>query len=131
MCAAFAEFIRELIVQGTREGRAAARARGERIGRPPAMTAEQIRRARALLAQPKQHHHVHCEAAPRLPHDALHVTCRSRRAGTCRFPGAPPPHCRHASPAGAASGGAAPAGLEHGLRASTAWKGRLRPYDVA
>jgi len=29
-----------------------ARARGERIGRPPAMTPEQIRHARALLAQP-------------------------------------------------------------------------------
>ncbi|MER5927299.1 recombinase family protein [Streptomyces mirabilis] len=50
--AALAEFIRELIVQGTHEGLEAARARGERIGRPPAMTAEQIRHARALLAQP-------------------------------------------------------------------------------
>jgi DNA invertase Pin-like site-specific DNA recombinase len=50
--AALAEFIRELIVQGTHEGLAAARARGERIGRPPAMTTEQIRHARALLAQP-------------------------------------------------------------------------------
>ncbi|MFE7393305.1 recombinase family protein [Streptomyces sp. NPDC057582] len=50
--AALAEFIRELIVQGTHEGLAAARARGERIGRPPAMTPEQIRHARALLAQP-------------------------------------------------------------------------------
>jgi DNA invertase Pin-like site-specific DNA recombinase len=38
-------------VQGTHEGLAAARARGERIGRPPAMTAEQIRHARALLVQ--------------------------------------------------------------------------------
>lgn len=51
--AALAEFIRELIVQGTHEGLAAARARGERIGRPPAMTEEQIRHARALLAQPE------------------------------------------------------------------------------
>lgn len=50
--AVLAEFIRELIVQGTHEGPAAARARGERIGRPPAMTEEQIRHARALLAQP-------------------------------------------------------------------------------
>ncbi|MFE6758220.1 recombinase family protein [Streptomyces sp. NPDC057684] len=38
--AALAEFIRELIVQGTHEGLAAARGRGERIGRPPAMTEE-------------------------------------------------------------------------------------------
>lgn len=32
--AALAEFIRELIVQGTHEGLAVARARGERMGRP-------------------------------------------------------------------------------------------------
>ncbi|MFE9115707.1 recombinase family protein [Streptomyces collinus] len=51
--AALAEFIRELIVQGAHEGLAAARARGERIGRPPAMTEEQVRHARALLAQPE------------------------------------------------------------------------------
>jgi DNA invertase Pin-like site-specific DNA recombinase len=50
--AALAEFIRELIVEGTREGLAAAQARGQRLGRPPAMTPEQIRHARALLAQP-------------------------------------------------------------------------------
>ncbi|MFL6051471.1 MAG: recombinase family protein [Actinoallomurus sp.] len=50
--AALAEFIRELIVEGTREGLAAARARGQRLGRPPAMTPEQVRHARALLAQP-------------------------------------------------------------------------------
>ena len=50
--AALAEFIRELIVEGTLEGLAAARARGQRLGRPPAMTREQIRHTRALLAQP-------------------------------------------------------------------------------
>lgn len=51
--AALAEFIRELIVQGTHEGLAAARARGERIGRPPAMNDEQIRHARSMLADPE------------------------------------------------------------------------------
>ncbi|WPW33279.1 hypothetical protein P6B95_00025 [Streptomyces atratus] len=51
--AALAEFIRELIVQGTHEGLAAARARGERIGRPPAMTEEQVRHARGLLTDPE------------------------------------------------------------------------------
>ncbi|MFI7708788.1 recombinase family protein [Nonomuraea sp. NPDC049480] len=51
--AALAEFIRELIVEGTHEGLAAARARGQRLGRPPAMTAEQIRHARDLLARPE------------------------------------------------------------------------------
>jgi DNA invertase Pin-like site-specific DNA recombinase len=30
----------------------ASRARGQRLGRPPAMTPEQVRHARALLAQP-------------------------------------------------------------------------------
>ncbi len=50
--AALAEFIRELIVEGTREGLAAARARGVRLGRPPAMTPEQVRHARDLLARP-------------------------------------------------------------------------------
>ena len=51
--AALAEFIRELIVEGTNEGLAAARARGVRLGRPPAMTTEQIQSARTLLTQPE------------------------------------------------------------------------------
>jgi DNA invertase Pin-like site-specific DNA recombinase len=50
--AALAEFIRELIVEGTREGLDAARARGTRLGRPPAMTAEQVQHARDLLTRP-------------------------------------------------------------------------------
>jgi DNA invertase Pin-like site-specific DNA recombinase len=51
--AALAEFIRELIVEGTHEGLAAAKARGVRLGRPPAMTPEQIRSARDLLTRPE------------------------------------------------------------------------------
>jgi DNA invertase Pin-like site-specific DNA recombinase len=51
--AALAEFIRELIVEGTHEGLAAAKARGVRLGRPPAMTPEQVRSARDLLARPE------------------------------------------------------------------------------
>ncbi len=39
-------------MEGTREGLDAARGRGVRLGRPPAMTAEQIRHARDLLARP-------------------------------------------------------------------------------
>ncbi|MFJ4843220.1 recombinase family protein [Streptomyces sp. NPDC088746] len=50
--AALAEFIRELIVQGTNEGLDATRARGARLGRPPAMTGEQVRHARDLLTRP-------------------------------------------------------------------------------
>jgi DNA invertase Pin-like site-specific DNA recombinase len=51
--AAPAEFIRELIIENTRDGVAAAKARGQRLGRPPAMTPEQIDHALALLTQPK------------------------------------------------------------------------------
>jgi DNA invertase Pin-like site-specific DNA recombinase len=51
--AALAEFIRELIGQGTNEGLDAARARGARLGRPPAMTPEQVRHARDLLTHPE------------------------------------------------------------------------------
>ena len=51
--AALAEFIRELIVEGTHEGLDAARARGARLGRPPALDAEQIAQARQLLTHPE------------------------------------------------------------------------------
>ncbi|MFF5674768.1 recombinase family protein [Streptomyces hygroscopicus] len=50
--AALAEFIRELIVIGTKEGLAAARARGRVGGRPSAATEEIIRAARDLLPDP-------------------------------------------------------------------------------
>ncbi|MFC3544250.1 hypothetical protein [Nonomuraea ferruginea] len=49
--------MRELIVEGTREGLEAARARGQRLGRPPAMTPEQIRHARDLLTHPGNSDH--------------------------------------------------------------------------
>ncbi|MFF0286535.1 hypothetical protein [Streptomyces sp. NPDC005262] len=42
MCAALAEFIRELIVQGTNEGLDATRPRGTRLSRPPTMTEKQL-----------------------------------------------------------------------------------------
>ncbi|WP_367126363.1 recombinase family protein [Streptomyces phytohabitans] len=50
--AALAEFIRELIVIGTKEGLAAARARGRFGGRPSVATAEIICAARDLLPDP-------------------------------------------------------------------------------
>ncbi|MFF4836656.1 recombinase family protein [Streptomyces sp. NPDC001315] len=50
--AALAEFIRELIVIGTNEGLAAARARGRVGGRPSVATDEVIRAARDLLPDP-------------------------------------------------------------------------------
>jgi DNA invertase Pin-like site-specific DNA recombinase len=47
--AALAEFIRELIISGTREGLAAARMRGRIGGRPTVVTPEIIRAARDML----------------------------------------------------------------------------------
>ncbi|MFI8992173.1 recombinase family protein [Streptomyces antimycoticus] len=51
--AALAEFIRELIVVGTHEGLAAARARGKVGGRPTVVNAELIRAARDMLPNPE------------------------------------------------------------------------------
>ena len=51
--AALAEFIRELIVSGTREGLATARERGRTGGRPVVATPEIIRAARDLLPNPE------------------------------------------------------------------------------
>ena len=50
--AALAEFIRELIVSGTREGLAADRARGRVGGRPTVITPEILRAARDMLPNP-------------------------------------------------------------------------------
>jgi DNA invertase Pin-like site-specific DNA recombinase len=50
--AALAEFIRELIIAGTREGLAAARARGRVGGRPSVVNPEIIRAARDMLPNP-------------------------------------------------------------------------------
>ncbi|GGV13234.1 resolvase [Streptomyces filipinensis] len=51
--AALAEFIRELIVQGTNEGLAAARARGRVGGRPTVVNDDLIRKARDMLPNPE------------------------------------------------------------------------------
>ncbi|WP_307628840.1 recombinase family protein [Streptomyces turgidiscabies] len=51
--AALAEFIRELIVAGTNEGLAAARARGRTGGRPTVVTPELLRAARDMLPNPQ------------------------------------------------------------------------------
>lgn len=50
MAGVFAEFERSLIRDRTREGLAAARARGARPGRPPALTPEQQAAARQMRA---------------------------------------------------------------------------------
>ena len=49
MTAAFDEFQRELIVENTRAGLAAARKRGRRGGRPPSMTVDKIRNAESMI----------------------------------------------------------------------------------
>jgi DNA invertase Pin-like site-specific DNA recombinase len=51
--AALAEFIRELIIAGTNEGLAAARARGRTGGRPTVITPELSRAARDMLPNPE------------------------------------------------------------------------------
>ncbi|MFE4332103.1 hypothetical protein ACFRQM_22585 [Streptomyces sp. NPDC056831] len=50
---ALAEFIRELIVQGTNEGLAAARARGRVGGRPTVVNDKLLRAARDMLPNPE------------------------------------------------------------------------------
>ena len=81
--AALAEFIRELIVEGTREGLDAARARGQRLGRPPAMTAEQIRQATTCSPCPATASPASpaCSASAASPSTS---TCPNSRAGTAR-----------------------------------------------
>lgn len=49
---ALAGFVRDAEVQRAQEGRAAARASGQRLGRPPALTPEQVVYARQLLLDP-------------------------------------------------------------------------------
>ncbi|GGO57808.1 recombinase family protein [Streptomyces lasiicapitis] len=51
--AALAEFIRELIVQGTNEGLAAARARGRVGGRPTVVNDDLVRKAKDMLPNPE------------------------------------------------------------------------------
>ena len=48
-----ADFGRAAISAGTSDGLAAARARGKRLGRPPALTPEQLREVRELLLRPE------------------------------------------------------------------------------
>ena len=50
---ALGDFLRELLVEGPRDGLAAARARGQRLGRPPALTPDQVHQARVMLARPE------------------------------------------------------------------------------
>ena len=83
--AALAEFIRELIVEGTREGSDAARGRGARLGRPPAMTAEQIRHARDLLTRPDNTVSSHRRAARRQPRHHLQVRPRGHHRARSRL----------------------------------------------
>jgi DNA invertase Pin-like site-specific DNA recombinase len=50
--AGLADFGRAAIAAGTSDGMAVARARGRRLGRPPALTPAQLREVRALLLRP-------------------------------------------------------------------------------
>jgi DNA invertase Pin-like site-specific DNA recombinase len=50
--AALSEFERDVLRERTRAGLAAARTRGARLGRPRALTPEQLEMARTLMANP-------------------------------------------------------------------------------
>jgi DNA invertase Pin-like site-specific DNA recombinase len=50
---ALAEFLRQAETEGAQEGRVAARAGGQRLGRPPALTPDQVAHARRLLLDPR------------------------------------------------------------------------------
>lgn len=82
--AALAGFIRELIVEVTREGLDAARGRGVRLGRPSAMTAEQVRHARDPLTRPDNTVSLHRPAAWRQPRHHLQVRPRAPRPDPAR-----------------------------------------------
>lgn len=51
--AALAEFETDILRERTRAGLVAARSRGARLGRPPALDADQVEMARSMLANPK------------------------------------------------------------------------------
>ena len=78
--AALAEFIRELIVEGTHEGLAAARARGVRLGRPTGDDpgADPVRPRPAHPAR-EQRRHLDRQAARREPVDDLQLHPRPAR----------------------------------------------------
>ncbi|MGY0064008.1 recombinase family protein [Streptomyces sp. LZ34] len=112
--AALAEFIRELIVHGTREGLVDARARGRVGGRPTVGTEEVIRAARDLLPDPGRGTTHDRDAHARLRGDAQRHSGREgrdRRFGlrvdrSAPEPGlAPVPRCAAPLPGGRAAGG--------------------------
>jgi DNA invertase Pin-like site-specific DNA recombinase len=108
--AALAEFIRELIAAGTREGLAAARARGRVGGRPTVITPQILTAARDMLPNPR--HSITSIAALLGVSPALFTTTSrnsarsagpAERAPPCRSIPASPPrwrfttsYCRHA-----------------------------------
>ena len=81
--AALAEFERELIVERTKAGMAAARARGRNGGRPYKMTAAKLRLAMAAMGQPETKVAGAMRRAGSHPPDAL-PACRSQREAATR-----------------------------------------------
>lgn len=83
---ALAEFERELIRERTQAGLTAARARGRPGGRPRVMTAQTLRMAQQLLADPDQSIHQVCQVLQvsrstlyRYLKHASTLQCRGRR----------------------------------------------------
>jgi DNA invertase Pin-like site-specific DNA recombinase len=75
--AALAEFIRELIVQGTNEGLDAARARGARLGRPAGLDRRTGTSRTRPARPPGEHRHLDREAPRRLPQHHLQLPART------------------------------------------------------
>jgi DNA invertase Pin-like site-specific DNA recombinase len=83
--AAFAEMERNVIRQRVREGLAAARARGRNGGRPRVMSAEKLRYAQHLMADPTRSIPSICQELgglrPSTPYHYLHADGALKRAG--------------------------------------------------
>jgi len=83
--AALAEFIRELIAEGTSEGLDAARARGQRLGRPPVMTPDKIRMASELVGKESWPPSPDCSASTEPP--STPTSPRSKTGAAPPYPG--------------------------------------------
>ncbi|MFF9352312.1 recombinase family protein [Streptomyces sp. NPDC014734] len=88
--AALAEFIRELIVQGTNEGLAAARARGRFGGRPSVVNDKLLRAARDMLLNPENSIETHRGPARRLGRHSLQPHPRPQGTADLPRPGPTP-----------------------------------------
>ena len=86
--AGIAEFERSLIHERTSSGRAAAKAKGVRFGRPPALSAEQIALARQLIEGGQKPRAVAQVATPRIPFKSVDTAVHAVLPNTAKTPAA-------------------------------------------